>query len=239
MREFLRQLAKKWVKAQEEGFRTHMAVTRLLARVRAGSLLDVGCASGQKALLYASTLGLTADKIVGIEPQEYYATQARQKFRVHNIDIEKEPFPLPDESLDLVICNQVLEHLKNIFMPLSEMDRVVKRGGWLLIGVPNMASLYSRALLLFGQQPISSAIDGPHVRSFAHDSLLGFLRQNCNFEVVAVDSSNLYPLPYPLLNLLGGHFPGLSCFTFYLLKKVKHKQEGCGWKSEAGVDTLF
>ncbi len=232
-------MGKRWIKAEEEGLRVHKAVMRLLSKVRAGSLLDVGCGGGFKAAAYAVLLGIPLERVSGIELRENYVSQAREKFQVYFLDIEKEPFPLPDESFDIVVCNQVLEHLKNIFRPLREMDRVVKIGGWLLIGIPNMAGLYNRLLILFGRQPLSSAIDGPHVRSFAHLSFVRFLRQNPNFDLLASDSSNLYPLPYPLLELLGGRFAGLSCFTFYLLRKRAHDPAACRWVSGQSEDTLF
>jgi len=235
LRSFIRRL----IKAEEEGLRSHKAVMRLLEKVKAGSLLDVGCAGGTKAEAYALALGIPPGRVKGIEPQEGYAAEARKKFEVYKADIEKEPLPLPDEAFDLVVCNQVLEHLKNIYRPLSEMDRIVRTGGLLLIGVPNLSGLYNRLLLLFGRQPLSIAIDGPHIRGFAHSAFLAFLKQNPNFELVAMESSNLYPLPYPLLELLGGSFPGLSSFTFYLLKKKAHDPAACGWKPGPAEDTIF
>lgn len=236
----LKQFAKRFIKANEEGLRVHKAVMRLLAKVPApASLLDVGCALGAKTVIYAQSLGLPLSRVKGLEPQEKYAAEAREKFEVLSVDIEKDIFPFPDEAFELVVCNQVLEHLKNIFLPLGEMDRVVKTGGYLLIGVPNLAGLYNRLLLLLGKQPLANTIDGPHVRGFAHSSFLAFLRQNPNFEVLALDSANLYPLPYPLLDLLGGHLAGLSTFTFYLLKKKTHAPAGCGWRPGPAEDTVF
>ncbi len=240
MTDILRQFVRRMIKANEEGLRTHKAVMRLLAKVpAASSLLDVGCGHGGKTAIYAEFLGMPMARVRGIEPQENYAAQAREKFEVYSVDIEKASFPFPDEAFDLVVCNQVLEHLKNIYRPLNEMDRVVKASGCLLIGVPNLASLYNRLLLLLGKQPLSSAIDGPHVRSFAHGAFLGFLKQNPNFEVVALESANLYPLPYPLLEFMGGHLAGLSAFTFYLLKKKTHNPQACGWKPGPAEDTCF
>jgi len=236
----LNRFAKYFIKANEEGLRTHKAVMRLLKKVpSAANLLDVGCRDGDKAPLYAEALRLSLDRVKGIEPQEKYAAAARAKFEVFQVDIEREPFPFGDSSFDVVVCNQVLEHLKNIFMPLREMDRVVRPGGWLLIGVPNLSGFYNRLLLLAGKQPLSSAIDGPHVRSFAHSAFLDFLKKNPNFEVAVVDCANLYPLPYPLLDRLGGSFPGLSAFTFYLLKKKANNPEACGWKPGESGDTCF
>ncbi|OGS08649.1 MAG: hypothetical protein A2270_02235 [Elusimicrobia bacterium RIFOXYA12_FULL_51_18] len=237
---FFKRMARHMIRSQEEGLRTHKAVLRLLDRVRpVSNLLDVGCSRGAKAVIYAQSLGMPLNCVSGIEAQSCYAGEAANKFKVCTFDIEKEPFPFPDESFDLVICNQVLEHLKNIYRPLKEMDRVVKTGGWLIIGVPNLAGLYNRILLLFGRQPLSSAIDGPHVRSFAHSAFLGFLRQNPNFELAAVEAANLYPLPYPLIKLFEGRCAGLSAFTFYLFRKKTHNPDACGWKAGPAEDTCF
>jgi ubiquinone/menaquinone biosynthesis C-methylase UbiE len=235
----LRRFVRRLIKSNEEGLRNHQAVMRLLAGVTAASLLDVGCSDGVKAEWYARALGIPMGRVKGIEPQEKYAAAARKKFEVYQVDVEKEPFPVPDEAFDLIVCNQVLEHLKNIYLPLKEMDRVVKIGGGLLIGVPNLAGLYNRFLLTLGRQPLAVAIDGPHIRGFAHSAFLDFLKQNTNFEVTAIGSSNLYPLPYPLLELLGGRLVGLSSFTFYLLKKKVHDPSACGWKSGPAEDTVF
>jgi len=237
---FFKRMTRRFIRSQEEGLRTHKAVLRLLDRVRpVSNLLDVGCSKGAKTVIYAQSLGIPLNFASGIEAQSRYSVDAAKKFKVCSLDIEKESFPFPDESFDLVICNQVLEHLKNIYRPLKEMDRVVKTGGWLIIGVPNLAGLYNRILLLFGRQPLSSAIDGPHVRSFAHRSFLEFLRRNPNFELAAVESANLYPLPYQLIDLLGGSFAGLSAFTFYLFKKKSHDPDACGWKAGPAEDTCF
>lgn len=227
------------IRSSEEGLRTHKAVMGLLSGVKAASLLDVGCGHAGKTEAYAGLLGIPLEKVAGIEPGRAYAELARKKIKVCETDIEKAVLPFEDESFDLVVCNQVLEHLKNIFRPLQEMDRVVKTGGWLLLGVPNLAGLYNRGLLLLGRQPLSSAIDGPHVRSFAHSALLDFLRRNPNFRVEACAGSNLYPLPWPLLELANGRFPGLSTFSFYLLRKQRHAPEACSWRPGPAEDTIF
>lgn len=235
----LRRILRRLIRADEEGLRIHKAVQLMLAGVRAGSMLDVGCGSGKKAAEYARQLGIPAENVKGIEIDPGYAAEAGAKFQVYPVDIEREPFPVPDESFDLVICNQVLEHLKNIYRPLRELDRAVKTGGYLLIGVPNLAGLYNRALLLAGRQPLAVAIDGPHVRGFSHSALLEYLERNRNFSVEACGGSNLYPLPWPLLSLVNGRFPGLSCFSFYLLRKVKHDPAACPWSPGPSADTPF
>ncbi len=236
----LRNIIRKIIKAGEEEQRIFMAMTRLVKSARgASNLLDVGCADGNRSLLYAGLLGITPDKIKGIEPQAHYLLPVREKFETLPVDIEKNAFPFADESFDLIICKQVLEHLKNIFRPLSEMDRTLKTGGQLIIGIPNLAGLYNRLLLAAGFQPMCNRITGPHIRSFAHKSFLEFLKSNSNFELIKIDSATLYPLPYPLVDWLGRIFPGLAAYTFYLLKKKKHDPPACAWNVGSKCDTLF
>lgn len=49
-------------------------------------------------------------------------------------DIQK--LPLPDASEDAIVCMSVLEHVENPFLAVSEMQRVLRPGGALLIYVP-------------------------------------------------------------------------------------------------------
>ncbi len=228
------------IRASEEGHRIDEAVLRLLDSVKhVDSLLDIGCADGSKTMAYAELAGVAAEAIKGVEGQEKYRMQAADKFEAFPLDIEKEKLPFEDESFGLVVCNQVLEHLKNIFLPLSEMDRVLKVKGYLLIGIPNLAALHNRFLLMFGRQPLCNFITGPHIRCFAHRDFLKFIETNNNFEVIKVSSALLYPFPYPLNDWLGRSLHGLSAYTFYLLLKKKHDPSTCGWDIRNVGDTLL
>lgn len=44
--------------------------------------------------------------------------------------------PLADDSVDAIICLAVLEHVENPILAVSEMKRVLKPGGYLLVYVP-------------------------------------------------------------------------------------------------------
>jgi SAM-dependent methyltransferase len=44
--------------------------------------------------------------------------------------------PIADESCDLVLCTEVLEHIQEHEQALDELARVTAPGGWLLITVP-------------------------------------------------------------------------------------------------------
>jgi SAM-dependent methyltransferase len=44
--------------------------------------------------------------------------------------------PLRDQTIDLVLCTEVLEHIEQHESALDEIARVTAPGGWLLITVP-------------------------------------------------------------------------------------------------------
>ena len=227
------------VQSQYEGVRNYEAVLSLLRRIpRADSLLDVGCADGNKTMHYAKELAVGKDRVYGIEQQPHYIKLAQHHLNVVQVDLERDRFPFKDEELDVIICNQVLEHLKNMFLPLQEMARILKTGGHLLIGIPNLAAIQNRLLLLFGHQPMCNAILGPHVRCFTTKGLADFLKLNRDFELVAVTGATLYPFPYPIVKYGAPYFPGLASYAFYLLKKNKHSPTQRGWEVPE-ANTIF
>ncbi|MGY1529601.1 methyltransferase domain-containing protein [Luteimonas sp. A649] len=65
--------------------------------------------------------------------------------------------PFDDESCDVVICTEVLEHLTMGGPFVREMARVLKPTGAAVISVPNIASLKSRFKVLLGGLPNMAA----------------------------------------------------------------------------------
>ena len=122
---------------------------------RIAQLLDVGCWDGAATQRYAERLGAAAR---GIEIFDAPARSARQRgIDVAVLDLERQPFPWLDSSVDLVIVNQVFEHLKNVWLPMSQVFRVLRVGGRLIVSVPNLASFHNRVLL---NQPIRPGARG-------------------------------------------------------------------------------
>jgi SAM-dependent methyltransferase len=104
-------------------------------------LLDVGCSSGfvledlKKALPKASLIG--ADYLHG--PLEGLAK------RIHDIPLlqfDLRQCPLPDCCVDGVTCLNVLEHIDDDNLALSEIYRVLKPGGFVHLEVPAGPELF-------------------------------------------------------------------------------------------------
>jgi SAM-dependent methyltransferase len=138
---------------------------------------------------------------------------------VFQLDIERDMLPLEDESIDIIIANQILEHTKEIFWIMHEASRVLKKGGKLILGVPNLASFHNRLLLLIGKQPTPIQVHSAHVRGFTKPGLLNFLNIYAGYNVIDFRGSNFYPFPPFLAKPLAMMFPSLAWGIFFLLEK--------------------
>jgi ubiquinone/menaquinone biosynthesis C-methylase UbiE len=67
-------------------------------------------------------------------------------------DAEKK-LPFKSNYFDLIISGEHIEHLVDVDSYLEELNRVSKRGGYLLLTTPNLGSWINRILLLLGLQP--------------------------------------------------------------------------------------
>jgi methionine biosynthesis protein MetW len=183
-------------------------------------VLDVGCGFCMD-LQNIRGIAPCPVTLLGIEVDEQKIRHCRQAgITVFPIDIEREEIPVGDRSLDIVILNQVLEHTKEVFFIFSEMSRVLKPGGLLILGVPNLAAWHNRLLLLLGRQPTSIEVLGPHIRGFTLPSLRRFVETGGFFRVLAARGTHYYGVPLPLSAWLGRLFPGASATIFLLAART-------------------
>lgn len=79
--------------------------------------------------------------------------------------------PFEENSLDGLILADVLEHLPLAWERLEQYVRMVKKGGWVVISVPNMRRIDILAKLVFtGDWPEDSAgvFDKTHIQVMTH-----------------------------------------------------------------------
>ena len=196
-------------------------ISRLLVgRVKGcGSILDVGCGDGRKTAVWAEALGVRLSDVAGIEAVDIFRERAGELFKTVDGDLERENFPFPDGSFDLVIANQVFEHIKNIFHLMGEVCRVTKLGGHVLLSTPNLASAHNRALLLAGRQPTPIKVFCEHVRGFTAPALASLASASGDLEVVSIAGGGFYPLPPGFGNLLARIWARGAVYSIVLLKR--------------------
>jgi 2-polyprenyl-3-methyl-5-hydroxy-6-metoxy-1,4-benzoquinol methylase len=114
------------------------------------TFLDVGCGSCQMTHKLFKNFKITSN-VYGID---IFPEDIQKKFTLSKVDLEKDRFPF-DEKFDVVISNQVIEHLLNKDHLIKESYRVLKQGGKLIISTENISSFDNILSLLLGQEPIS------------------------------------------------------------------------------------
>lgn len=186
------------------------------------TVLDIGAGSGDD-LRTALTIFSPA-KAYAVEVNPVSAQRlAAQGVEVFNINVERQKIPLGDGCVDLVILNQVLEHIKDVYWVAHEVTRLLPVGGKLIIGVPNLASLHNRILLMLGRQPTSIKTNSAHVRGFTRGDLLQFFEEIYpgGYQLIGHKGANFYPFPPGLARLLAAAFPSLAWGMFLLLRKER------------------
>ena len=110
------------------------------AGVQAGSLriLDYGCGTGGNALAYAS-LGT----VVGAEPDSAAVRLAHIRGGASYCRTGGTQLPFRENSFDVVMASDVLEHIEQDREAVSEIARVLRPGGAAIISVPAHQWLFS------------------------------------------------------------------------------------------------
>ena len=108
-------------------------------------LLDVGCGDGIRTMRWAKAIG-TKD-VTGLDAKNFGVPFKLIEGRVD------EGFPLEDESFDVIITHHVIEHVADTDLFVTELFRVLKRGGYAIVVTPNLASGLFIVELILNKQP--------------------------------------------------------------------------------------
>lgn len=203
---------KRWASlVQREEFR-HRAALSLVK----GTVLDVGCGDG----LLLEGLQKQGQVSVGVDLSEAAVKICTEKgFDVRRIDGEHK-LPFEAGSFDTVVALDVLEHLYEPEILLSELHRVART--YVVVGVPNFSSLAARVQVLFGFVPENNRPHKGHVYWFTW-SVLRSLVEKQNFGIEVLKTNTLWER-VPVLSFgmrtLAHLFPGVFALSFVVrLKK--------------------
>ncbi len=120
----------------------HSSVLSVLSG-KNGRLLDAGC--GEGALIKRVTESLPGIRCTGTDFTRQYF-KGGSPFFVSDLN---KGIAAKNATFDIVCAVEVIEHLENKYLLLSEAHRVLKKGGTLILTTPNVESVYSRLFFLF------------------------------------------------------------------------------------------
>lgn len=110
----------------------------IFSREQKGKLLDLGCGDGD----YSSRLTELGFEVTAVDMDDK-RFQYDDKILFKKCDITG-GIPFPDSSFDYILFLEILEHLKNPFFVLAEINRILKKSGKLILSTPNILNIKSR-----------------------------------------------------------------------------------------------
>jgi ubiquinone/menaquinone biosynthesis C-methylase UbiE len=158
-------------------------------------ILDIGCAQGG-FLNELSNLGFS--DLYGVDVSKKFIEQAHKNLKSAKFVVgEATSLPFSDSLFDVVIIDQVLEHLLEPQLAIFEIERVLKVDGYLLVGVPNTEyyekfSFFSYYWFLMKE----------HIQHFGINAIFNLVT-NRDFDYINHDTRishmNSYTQPFPNL----------------------------------------
>ena len=132
--------------------------------------LDVGPGSGrwinflkeQKSKkIYAVDI---SDKVIDINKKNCN--------KIFKLDFEKKKIPLRNNYIDLVICLEVLEHIRQPDFLLKEIMRLLKKDSIAVFSIPNILSFSSRVRVVLGLLPTAIVSDPTHIKFYRKKDII-------------------------------------------------------------------
>jgi len=112
-----------------------------LPRKEGLKVLDIGCGTGETMTFVKSFLD--SPKVVGVDNSQVAVNFAKKRGHlVYKVDALKLPFP--DNSFDVILLLDVIEHIKDDISFLSEAKRVLKKGGKIIVTAPALQFIWSK-----------------------------------------------------------------------------------------------
>ncbi len=153
-------------------------------------VLEIGCAAGE----FRHNLRLNHE-YWGIEPTKSAAFQAEKNLDHVLIGLyDQVQDDLPDDYFDLIICNDVIEHMPDHDIFFQAIKQKLKIEGALVASIPNVRHISNLINLLFKKDwkyTEDGILDKTHLRFFTKKSLIRTINEN-GFYLEAIAGLNRF-----------------------------------------------
>ncbi len=185
----------------------------MLSKEKKGKLLDLGCLKGE----FSVELKKLGWNVFGGDISSALIHAKEKEIHSVKFDFEK-TFPFKSNYFDAVFAGEVIEHIFDTDFLVSELSRIIKPNGFLIISTPNTAWIGNRFLLLIGKKPLNLDYTkgGGHIRAYTFKLLekqlkeKGFKIEKRNSELLRISDKIEFPLLARIESILADFFPSLS-----------------------------
>jgi ubiquinone/menaquinone biosynthesis C-methylase UbiE len=138
---------------------------------------DIGCAEG----LYIKYVSFTCNETfcIGVDISRTFVEKAKGNGKILNTEYvvcDVRNLPFKDNSIDLLLCSEVLEHIHDYHKSLAELFRVAKK--YLIISFPGHSFIYKVFSKIKPLKKIADnlVLDVGHVSDVKVGDVKGFLK---------------------------------------------------------------
>lgn len=182
-------------------FSSHMKIINYLKSISQKNkgkklkVLDVGCSKGFIGKILKDfnfeLYGIELDREDAKIAKKYY-----KEIRVANLELKKNLFK--KIFFDIIIMADIIEHLRNSSEIVGYLKKFLKKDGMLILSTGNIANLYVRLKLLFGNFDYEERgiLDKTHLKLFTLKTFRQ-LATNAGLKIVGEDFT---PIPLPTVN---------------------------------------
>jgi ubiquinone biosynthesis O-methyltransferase len=155
--------SRRWLRALQNIVPARLAYFDGHVTWQGAQVLDVGCGGG----FMAEALAARGAHVTGIDPAAKAIAAAvfhakAQGLSIHYVEGSGEALPVPDGSMDIAVCVDVLEHVADVELVLREIHRVLKPGGVFCFDTINRNWMAAFVIVTLGERVLRVAPPGTH-----------------------------------------------------------------------------
>ena len=221
---------------------------QMLEVEREAAVLDIGCGRGEFTMRVAEKIG--TKNIFGVDLNLRELKLAGSKgIETYHCNLNKH-LPFKNEMFDVVVSQQVIEHLFDVDLAAKEIYRVLKPTGYTVISTENLSSWHNLFSLFLGYDAFSCCtssevyignplsphygerIDSPlvHVKVMTCQSLRELLEIH-GFSVEKIVGAGYYPFPRRISSVFSSIDPRHAHFITAKARKRYRNDTLPAWKN--------
>jgi len=171
-------------KIYENGYNLH--IYKLISKNK--KILEVGCNTGNLGHNLIKNKGCI---VYGLDYSKKAINIAKTRLtKAIVFDLETYKTPFKNETFDIIIFGDVLEHIRYPEIVLSKFKKLLTKDSIIIASIPNVANINIRLQLLFGNfnyKP-SGILDQTHLRFFTKKSVKKMFTKQ-NYKIIKIDST--------------------------------------------------